>query len=88
MAMFHFRLKSDKKTNGTNGLDSKRLTAHSLRRSAITIMLWNGVALTDVQQCARHCQLTTTMIYNDAVNRMKNTAEQTAANSIFATISA
>lgn len=66
-----------------NGLDSPRLTAHSLRRSAITIMLFNGVALTDVQQCARHSNLNTTQIYNDAVKRLKNTAEQTAADSIF-----
>lgn len=47
------------------GIDTPRLTAHSLRHTAAT-----------------------TMIYNNAVERMKNTAEQTAADSIFNSISA
>lgn len=70
------------------GFDTPRLTAHSLRHTAATAMIIAGVELTQVQQVLRHVNINTTMIYNNAVNRMKNTAEQTAANAIFDTISA
>lgn len=66
------------------GLDSKRLTAHSLRHSAATQMILAGVDITKVQMVLRHKNINTTMIYNDAVERMKNTAEQTAADAFFA----
>lgn len=69
-------------------MDTPRLTAHSLRHTAATTMILAGVELTQVQQVLRHVNINTTMIYNNAVNRMKNTAEQTAADSIFAAISA
>lgn len=65
------------------GLDSARLTAHSLRHTAATTMIIAGVELTKVQQVLRHVNINTTMIYNNAVERMRNTAEQTAADSIF-----
>lgn len=70
------------------GLDTPRLTAHSLRATAATTMILAKVDLTQVQQVLRHVNISTTMIYNKAVQRLKNTAEQTAADSIFATISA
>lgn len=69
------------------GLDTPRLTAHSLRATAATTMIIAKVDLTQVQQVLRHVNISTTMIYNKAVQRLKNTAEQTAADSIFATIS-
>lgn len=67
------------------GLDSRRLTAHSLRHSAALQMLLNGAALEQVQQVLRHTSITTTMVYNHAVQRMKNQAEILAANAIFGT---
>ena len=70
------------------GIDSPRLTAHSLRHTAATTMIIAGVALTQVQQVLRHVNINTTMIYNNAVERMKNRAEQIAANAIFDNISA
>lgn len=70
------------------GLDSRRLSAHSLRHTAITTMILAGCDLADAQVVARHAQISTTMIYNNAVQRMKITAEQIAADSIFDTISA
>lgn len=70
------------------GFDTPRLTAHSLRHSAATAMIIAGVELTQVQQVLRHVNINTTMIYNNAVQRMKNTAEQVAANAIFDSISA
>ena len=70
------------------GIDTPRLTAHSLRHTAATTMIIAGVELTKVQQVLRHVNINTTMIYNNAVERMKNTAEQVAANAIFDSISA
>lgn len=65
------------------GLDSDRLTAHSLRHTAATTMILAGVELAKVQMVLRHKNINTTMIYNNAIERMKNTAELTAANEIF-----
>lgn len=67
-------------------LDSPTLTAHSLRHTAATNMILAGVELTKVQQVLRHVNINTTMIYNNAVERMRNTAEQTAADAIFNSI--
>lgn len=67
------------------GLDSKRLSAHSLRHSAALQMLLNGAELTQVQQVLRHVSISTTMIYNHAIERMKNQAECYAANAVFGT---
>lgn len=65
------------------GFNSNRLTAHSLRHSAITTALLNGADLSDVQAFARHSSINTTMIYNHAVNRIKSGIESSIANSIF-----
>ena len=65
------------------GYDTPRLTAHSLRHTAATAMIIAGVDLTQVQQVLRHVNINTTMIYNNAISRMKNTAEQVAADAIF-----
>lgn len=65
------------------GIDTPRISAHSLRHSAALQMLLNGVALEQVQQVLRHVSISTTMIYNHAVQRMKNEAELVAANAIF-----
>ena len=70
------------------GFDTPRLTAHSLRHCALTAMLIAGCELTQVQQVARHVNINTTMIYNHTIERMKNTAEQIAADVIFDTIPA
>lgn len=45
------------------GLDSDRLTAHSLRHSAITLAIRNGESLQSAQQFARHSNVKTTEIY-------------------------
>ena len=67
------------------GLDSSRLTAHSLRHTAATTMILAGVELAKVQMVLRHKNINTTMIYNNAIERLKNTAELSAANAIFGT---
>ena len=65
------------------GYNSPRLTAHSLRHSAITLALLSGQALPDVQAFARHSSINTTMIYNHAVNRMTSKCESSIAAEIF-----
>ena len=67
------------------GLDSDRLTAHSLRHTCATQALLNGAKLEYVQQTLRHRQISTTMIYNHAIERIKNTAECVVADTIFST---
>ncbi len=54
------------------GYDSARLTAHSLRHTAVTLSLLAGKDITEVQQFARHANITTTMIYNHALDKAKN----------------
>lgn len=54
------------------GFDSERLTAHSLRHTAVTLSLLAGEKLEDVQQFARHANIATTMIYNHAIDKAKN----------------
>ena len=64
-------------------IDDNRHTAHSLRHTAATQVLLNGVPLTQVQQVLRHSNINTTLIYNHAIERMKNKSEQTVADAIF-----
>ena len=45
------------------GFDSPRLTAHSLRHTAVTLALIGGASLQQAQQYARHRRIETTQIY-------------------------
>ena len=54
------------------GYDSSRLTAHSMRHTAITLALLAGLDIAEVQQFARHANIATTMIYNHAIDKAKN----------------
>ena len=65
------------------GYDSARLTAHSLRHTAITLALLAGREITEVQQFARHANLNTTMIYNHALDQAKNGCSDAITNAIF-----
>jgi len=64
------------------GHDSARITAHSLRHSAVTLALQGGQSLQDVQQFARHTNITTTMIYAHNIDRAANTCVKTLAKVI------
>ena len=64
-------------------IDDSRHTAHSLRHTAATQALLNGVPLMQVQQVLRHSNINTTLIYSHAIERMKNKSEQTVADAIF-----
>ncbi len=65
------------------GYDSDRLTAHSLRHTAVTLSLIGGLPLDEVQQFARHKNISTTQIYAHNLDRQKNRSEATIAASIF-----
>lgn len=65
------------------GYDSPRLTAHSLRHTAVTLSLLAGKDIAEVQQFARHANIATTMIYNHALDQAKNSCSEAIANAIF-----
>lgn len=65
------------------GYDSDRLTAHSLRHTAVTLSLLAGKPLEEVQQFARHANLATTMIYNHSLDKAKNGCSEAIENAIF-----
>ena len=65
------------------GMNSDRLTAHSLRHTAATLNLLNGGTLEETRQMMRHTSINTTMIYNHAIERAKNNSEKRTAFAIF-----
>ena len=65
------------------GYNSDRLTAHSLRHTAVTLSLLAGKNLEEVQQFARHANIATTMIYNHALDKAKNSCSEAVASAIF-----
>lgn len=58
------------------GLDSDRLTAHSMRHTAISLAVAGGASLQQVQAMARHTDPKTTMTYFHNLNRIQNGAER------------
>ena len=65
------------------GFNSERLTAHSLRHSAVTLALLGGNSLQEVQQFARHSNISTTQIYAHNLDRATNQCEATIAKGLF-----
>ncbi len=72
-----------KSTMQAAGFDSDRLTAHSLRHTAVTLSLLAGEKLEDVQQFARHSNIATTMIYNHALDKAKNNCSAAISAALF-----
>lgn len=64
------------------GYDSDRLTAHSLRHTAVTLSLTAGKDITEVQQFARHANINTTMIYAHLLDKAQNTCSDAIADLI------
>lgn len=65
------------------GYDSDRLTAHSLRHTGVTLALLNGSSLQETQEYARHANISTTMIYNHALEKAKNGCSKAVSAAIF-----
>jgi integrase/recombinase XerC/integrase/recombinase XerD len=57
------------------GIDNSRLTAHSLRHTAITLALKGGASIQEAQALGRHANINTTMIYAHNINRIENAPE-------------
>lgn len=65
------------------GYDSDRLTAHSLRHTAVTLSLLAGNDIREAKQFARHSNTNTTEIYAHDLDREKNNCAQSVADLIF-----
>ncbi len=65
------------------GFSSSRLTAHSLRHTAVTLSLLAGKSLEEVKQFARHSSINTTLIYSHALDASQNTCSVAVASAIF-----
>lgn len=61
------------------GLDTPRLTAHSLRHTAITLAVQGGASLHQAQAMAGHRDPKTTMIYFHNTDRIEQAAEKRIA---------
>ena len=58
------------------GIDSDRLTAHSLRHTAITLSLKAGATIQEAQVLGRHANINTTLIYAHNIDRIRNAPER------------
>lgn len=67
----------------SSGFNSDRLTAHSLRHTAVTLSLLSGRSLDETQQFARHSNIATTQIYNHALERAKNGCSAAISAALF-----
>jgi integrase/recombinase XerC len=65
------------------GLNSDRITAHSLRHTTATLNLLNGGTVEETQQLLRHSNINTTLIYSHALERANNNSEQRVTDAIF-----
>jgi len=65
------------------GYNNDRLTAHSLRHTAITLALLAGKQMREVQQFARHTSPAITEIYAHDLERANNGCEEAIARAIF-----
>ncbi|HPJ12406.1 MAG TPA: tyrosine-type recombinase/integrase [Caldisericia bacterium] len=57
------------------GINTSRITAHSLRHTAITLALQAGATIQEAQALGRHANINTTMIYAHNINRIENAPE-------------
>lgn len=58
------------------GMSSARLTAHSLRHTAVTFALMGGATVQEAQAMARHASISTTMIYAHNLDRLNAGGER------------
>lgn len=65
------------------GFNSPRLTAHSLRHTAATLMISSGADIAAVQKVLRHKSINTTMIYRHDLDLFSNRAVNLAVDSLF-----
>lgn len=66
-----------------SGFNSPRLTAHSLRHSAVTLALLGGLSLQEVSRFARHSNISVTLIYAHDLERLRSKCEGVISSAIF-----
>lgn len=71
----------------TIGIDSDRLSAHSLRHTSITLALQAGATVQEAQALARHANINTTLIYAHNIDRLKDAPERKIDTLISGTMS-
>ncbi len=57
------------------GIDSKRLSTHSLRHTAVTFALLSGATIQETKDMARHSDVNTTLGYAHNLTRLNNSTE-------------
>lgn len=62
------------------GVNSPRITTHSLRHSAITFSLLGGATLQEAQTLARHENINTTLIYAHNLDKLNSNYEEAVDN--------
>lgn len=72
-----------KRTLKGAGYDSDKLTAHSLRHTAVTLSVLAGNSLDQVRQFARHSNINTTLVYFHEQEMTANKCSQSIAEAIF-----
>lgn len=73
-----------KETMQAAGFDSDRLTAHSLRHTAVTLaLIANGGNIQEAQQFARHANIATTQIYAHNLEKQNNSCSRLVASAVF-----
>lgn len=65
------------------GLNSRRVSAHSLRHTTATLCLQSGSSLSEVQQLLDHASISTTTAYTHLQSRIQNQSEQRVSDLIF-----
>ena len=73
-----------KKVFAEIGIVSERITCHSCRATAVTLMLQAGVSLREVQKVMRHRSAATTEIYANDIDLFNNRGVATLSNLLFA----
>jgi len=58
------------------GIDDSRITAHSMRHTAITLALKNGASIQDVQSMSHHSDMNVLLHYAHNLDRIQNSAEK------------
>lgn len=66
-----------------SGLNSPRITAHSLRHTTAVTNLRNGATLEETQQLMRHTNINTTMVYLNNLSREQNNSESRIGEVLF-----
>lgn len=62
------------------GINDRRLTAHSLRHTAITLSMLGGATAQEARTMARHADINTTLIYAHNINRIIQAPENKIDN--------